>query len=376
MNKKHLLIILLLTITTTTQLTFPKYDFIQYWSSSKVLDTSLNPYKKENLETLQYSVRNFDDVIRMWNPPFIFPLIYPLKFFSNYNLIENLWTLLAILTYVVCAYFLVKKYIGKSYKEYFLYLSMILFAFPPFWALLHMAQIGFILLFAATSYLLFRDNKQYFLAGCLLSISLIKPHSFYLLYLFSFLSDIKIKNFKPILGFIFGGTVLFIASLLIAPDGWTWYIEAMKSPPVYFKTTTIGSFLMEVFGFQYKFLRFLPMFICVPICLKLLCKNLNEQMTRAITIAVIPLSQLTSPYGWPADQLAMLPSIIYLLSFIVSEKSLNKTRIKMILAFLVLLNLIGYIAASTRSYDELVWYTTIISLICLLPLSSTASSNS
>ncbi len=367
--KKYILIVLILFFTTLlSQLSFPKYDFIQYWSSAQLLDKGINPYIEENIGAIEITVRDFGGVIRMWNPPFIFLLIYPLKFFSNYNLIESLWVLLSIITYIVCAFLLIRKYIGEKCLNYFLLLCMIIFVFPPLWAMLHMAQIGFVLLFAATSYLLLRDQKKYFLAGFLLSISLIKPHSFYLLYLFSFASDIKCKNFKAIFGFTTGLFCLFGSSLIIEPNGWSWYFEAMASPPVYFKTTTLGSFLMDIFGFEYKFLRFLPMLICIPLCLFVLTKNLNEQVVRAITIAIIPLSQLTTPYGWPADQLAMLPAIIYLLSFVISDESLNTAKIKIRLTFFILLNLLGYVCVSTRSYDELVWYTALISFVSFAPI--------
>ena len=61
----------------------PLYDFIEYWSASRVLVQGGNPYDSAELLAAQRGAGWVDPKpIMMWNPPWTFPLLIPFSMLS------------------------------------------------------------------------------------------------------------------------------------------------------------------------------------------------------------------------------------------------------------------------------------------------------
>ena len=70
-------------------------DFLQYWSAAHLFFEGNNPYDVSLLEAVQRGVWDRDAMrlpIIMYNPPFILPFLFPLRFVS-FSLGVGLWSL-------------------------------------------------------------------------------------------------------------------------------------------------------------------------------------------------------------------------------------------------------------------------------------------
>ena len=116
----------------------------------------------------------------MWNPPFVFPVIISLGFFSFSSVVFP-WMFFSTILFLSSIYLLKKSFFKDkvfSTREA-IYVFLFLFSFPGVWVLLNFGQIGFVLLASLTIALCLFEKDDYFqsfLGGAVLSLTLIKPH--------------------------------------------------------------------------------------------------------------------------------------------------------------------------------------------------------
>lgn len=279
-----------------------RVDLVQYWSAGRAIQKGSNPYDPHILESIQRSVLDHPDIpILMWNPPIITPLLILFRIFSFESLVP-IWFVCSIA--LVCfSIYLLRREVRPDPLLVILVATM-----PQLYSSLFYGQISPVLLLSLTLYLWMGRR---FLGGLALSVSLIKPHLLYLIYISIALDALKERSLSTMLGFTLGFLSLVLVTLCVDLAVFSWYLSAWNSPPIYWKTPTLGSWIQELTGLNSTSVRVIPSMILGVTMFALLGLFFRKSKDDLIFI-LIPLSILTSPYGWLYDQLLLMPTIIWL----------------------------------------------------------------
>jgi len=75
---------------------FASTDFSQYWCAAKLVLAGQNPYSSELIYSCEKTALPFlPEAIRLWNPPFVLPLLLPFAFF-DFETAALLWSILSL----------------------------------------------------------------------------------------------------------------------------------------------------------------------------------------------------------------------------------------------------------------------------------------
>jgi len=293
-------------------------DFSQYWTAASALREGQNPYDPEIIAQREREVLpGLTEPILQWNPPVLFPLTIPFSFLP-YEMASFLWagSLLALTAWIL--QLLLARY-GQgriSPKQGIIYLFGLLLFFP-LWESIRFGQVSPVLLAGFWGFIACRESRnptrgKEFLAGLCLSLTAIKPHLLYLIYLVVALEALRWRRFREPLGFLSGLLILGGIPLLWRASLWEDYLGALQAMPVYFQTPTLGS-LLHGLDTASTWLRFLPTVVTGVIAAFLLARRQPSVVSEQELLLLSALSLLTSPYGWVFDQILLMPLVVFLL---------------------------------------------------------------
>lgn len=315
----------------------PTLDLIQYWAAAKAVVVEQNPYDERVIGALEADAGRYDEVIRMWNPPLIIPIILPFAAF-RFSELSVFWSSLSIAAFIAIVISLIETNRASSAPRMQRFaLSSLLILFTPLFESLALGQISIVLLIAVAVWWTGRENRgaRAILPGAALALTLIKPHLLVPLYISQLFCAYKRRERGFAVGFV--GMAIFLGALawFMQPNIFNWYASAMGQPPIYWRTPNLGSFLQGLTGIHTVFIRFLPLtIVCVAFIGFLFLKGLSAGRicdSRAHAF-IIPLSLLVSPYGWIFDQLILLPVLFHL----VLKESVDLTAVRQKATFFLL----------------------------------------
>ena len=283
-------------------------DFAQYWSAAKLILAGQNPYDTQNIFNLEQTITSLSAPIQspviMWNPPLVILFIIWLGFF-NFSTASTLWFVLSCIGIASSIYIILSTQEIKINTK----IVLAIVSFQSIMTMFFWGQITFIPLFGLSLFYYGIKRNAHLLAGIALSFTLIKPHLLYLFYLSLFIA-LPYRTYKKFwLGLIGGFLLLALAPLAIYSHVWLDWFNKIDAPPLYWQTPTIGSFLQGYIGVDVHWVRYLPSFIVLAIFLSTYTRPFWKD-----SLALIPLSLVTSPYGWLYDQALLLPTIFMLVS--------------------------------------------------------------
>lgn len=289
-------------------------DYIQYWAGAKIFVGHGNPFDVAQIRAVEAEVWGNQPLpILLWNTPLIFPFIAPLAAF-DYHLGRLLWLFFQVGCAVAglrCVY-LMWRAIGKQgalrQKPVFFFLV----TFYPGLLSLHDGQVSPLLLagFCGYLYWAYGPKPRPFIAGLLLSITLLKPHLLYLVYLHALFVAWQTKSVRALAGLVVGALVLGTLPLLYHAQIWSYYTEVMRNPPLYWQTPTLGSYLQGLVGQPIAWVRALPALL-IGLCAAFVMARCKQSSIHTLLYTLVPLSLLSSPYGWVFDQMLLLPTAAY-----------------------------------------------------------------
>ena len=294
-------------------------DFLQYWSAAQLFFQSLNPYDSGLLESQQAAVWDRGAMrlpIVMYNPPFILPFLLPLRFLS-FSVGVVVWAL-GILVCLVLSFFLLlrARLITLGVRTF-----TVLFTSSSLYALFFFGQSSHILLLGFSGFLYWavregRALSDRFPAGLALSLTLVKPHVFFLLYVYLFVQSWKRGVYRCLTGVLCGGILLGGLVYLQEPNVWRWYLQFSQSPPISWITPTVGSWLQSLSGLHHVGIRLLPTLVIAVAGVLLFWSQGHEDRhwPSERVLYLIPFSLMFSPYGWVYDQIVLLPGILYIVT--------------------------------------------------------------
>lgn len=335
-------------------------DFLQHWSSSKLLLTGQNPYDLELNYRLQSEVKGFQSP-EFFNAPYCLPTTLLFTFwlgFFEFQTAADIWFVLSLVTMTVSAFLLIGEF--KTSKISTLAYLCIL-SFPPIMIVPLMGQISFLLLFFFTLFFLefYRKKELTLLSLFLLSFTLIKPHSLYLVYVVVLMELINSKQYLKILYAALFVICLHLPLLIFTPDIFSQYVSMMTgSSNLVWSTTTLADNLSKILHLSsYSPLRTLIPGISLVF---MLFYFRNKHLTWINLLFLLPITLITAPYGWLYEQLLLLVPLVVL----ISNKQLPIAYYYQIL----LLNLSVFCLSLFHTIDVFIYYPVFIMLflyVCL-----------
>ena len=286
-------------------------DFIEYWSTGRLLLDGDNPYSIEKIYDLQKLMgRTNDYPLMMYNPPWTLTFILPFCM-QNYNLSKLLWMLFNFGLVVFCADWAWRFY-GGSYNTRILSL-IITFTFVPTLFVLNMGQIAPLILLGVVGFLHFEKHKYWGLAGFALPLIAIKPHLLCLFWIALLLWVFDRGKWRIIFNGILAGLVVTIIPISYDLNLFNQYINTIVNcSPSSWQTATIGTLLRIYYGPEKQWLQFLPLILGILWFLVYWCKHKKTWEWNQQIPLIFLVSLMISPHAWSMDYPVLLPIIIHL----------------------------------------------------------------
>ena len=344
-------------------------DVLEYQSAATLFLRGLNPYDTTLVTDLQKQTWHGEPIsfpIVLYCPPMALSLVFPMGFLS-FKLTVHLWASimfgLALESCVLC-YGLFGS-ISKQSRIIKLILVFFFLTFFPFYTSFYFGQISPLLLFGLVLSLVSFDRGNRgvvnnFLGGICLSVTFLKPHLLYLLYIYIFIISIREKEWKTLLGMISGIALLLVFPVLYNPKIISYFLHTIKSPPVFWKTPTLGSLLQGMDQSHGIILRFLPSILAGSLLVLTLFLNKSNSSNTTKIYYLLPLSLVTSPYGWIYDQMLLAPVIFFIFSRFHETIPRWNSQQHLVGFLLILANIIGVLIPGKLGQHVYVWYPIVI----------------
>jgi hypothetical protein len=304
---------------------FPMIDLLQYWAAAQLFVAGANPYDVQALLTIQQTVDpTLQAPIIMWNPPLIFAFIWPLGFL-DFDTARVAWMIISVCAIASSGVFL--RRVLEARLQRYLYMTELLFVlcifllFYPHALALWYGQMAPLLGLAVAGalWLAYRKNA-WCLAGMVFSITCIKPHLLFLFYLLVAWRGLAYAGVwrRFLIGLLIGCSIFALPGLF---TGWQQYFSHAYTPPYYWQTPTLGSWLQLILTPSQNdtrtFVRFFPSLIAVGVLAIFEYRNrvFSEESDGGFWqtyMRIAPLSLLCAPYGWVYDYVLILPVALWL----------------------------------------------------------------
>jgi hypothetical protein len=308
----------------------------------------------------------------VWNPPWLMLLLLPIGLLS-FKSAAYAWLFINFIIIGLSLYTswtFVNRFINE---KSFLFLLGFSLTFYPTLILLYLGQISTIILFSLLMFIVLVESNRDTLAGMVLLMTTIKPHVTYLVLLVIMIWVIKNKRWRVAISATTAAIVSIVAILLINPTWIRDYISTLNSLPYnYLSTSTLGSFMNDVFGiqiFRYSFLVLLPMIFPLVTAVEKIGFFTTFNFTLLLSI---PLS----PYGFAFDHVLLLPAIAQIVARLSMDDGLRGTRLLAAggLATIYIVNI--WLISHKVLYSYYFWMPLALLLIFLLTINITETATS
>ncbi|MHB1357602.1 MAG: glycosyltransferase family 87 protein, partial [Anaerolineae bacterium] len=233
------------------------HDFTQYYSAARLLVQRADPYDPAAMLAMERSIGWAEaDPLMMWNPPWTLALVLPLLALP-FGLAAGLWLALNCVLVLLCAAVLWRLMAPQGDRRYWLAMLLVI-AYIPTLQTLKIGQISLWLLVGITGFLVSIRTQRDYLAGALLVLLIIKPHIGFLFLLAIAWWVMRERRWRVLLGGAAALVAVCAVVVLISPAVLEQYLRAAAGPPLYWRSTTLGTWLRVVFGSEQHWLQFLP----------------------------------------------------------------------------------------------------------------------
>jgi len=338
-------------------------DLLQYYSAAKLWLAGQDPYNPSLIESVERSVSANPAIpVLMWNPPQILPIIAPLALLKFSDAVAA-WILLAVLSIAVSIKICMNLFCGNNSRARKISQVVLLCTFYPFALCVGYGQISFLLLLSLSIFLMRvssgrRDLAGDYLAGLALSFITIKPHLLYLVFVLLVIRSFRTRSWQTIFGLVAGLLILVALATMITPSVLVWYQHAVAAaPPIYWQTPTMGSWLQGVSEIHFAWIRILPSALFAAGAILIFSRLDKRALNTDLLIAIVPLSLVSSPYGWTYDHMLMLPAMFWLI---------KEAKFAPLAALLVALNVMVCVTPPHWGQQSMVWYPAAVAALTLL----------
>lgn len=281
-----------------------RMDYIEYWSSGKLIVQHANPYSPAGIFNLEKSAgSSFARPLIMLNPPWTLFLVAPLGLLTLHSGLF-LW-LLAGIACVLASILLLDKHAKNR---------PLALAFAPVFACICSGQSSPLLLLGFTLFLTFH-RRHPFTAGASLLLMAIKPHLFLVFWGVLLVDCIYQRRFR----LLAGGVSALVASTALALcfdfhvlqhylTTVRWYHVQQSFLPT---TSMLLRMLIDTRAF---WLLFVPSILATAWGLWYYSRWKHAWDWKFHGMLLMLVTILASPYGFFSDEIVLLPSIAFALS--------------------------------------------------------------
>lgn len=291
-------------LVLTSTMHFEHMDFLEYWSSAKLLIHHADPYSPAGVFELEKSQgRPAATPLVMLNPPWALFLVAPLGL-GGVRIGLFLWTLVA----TGCV-FISSRLVDVPSND-----SALVFLFAPFLACIVSGQSSPFLLLGFSLFLcLYRSHS--FLAGASLLLMAAKPHLFLIFWVVLLVDCIYRRRYLILAG---GASALAAAtafSMLFDLHIWSDYLLMFRvlSLRQGFLPTTSMVF-RTLIDARAVWLLFVPSALAILWALWYFSRWKQQWDWRIHGMLLMIVAIVTSPYGFFTDEIVLLPSIAFALA--------------------------------------------------------------
>jgi len=298
---------------------FGTSDFIEYWSAGQLLRQGKSPYDFDALYNVERSVGWLGETpLIMWNPPWTLTLMLPLAFLP-FNIAAFLWFCVNLAILFACSATAWRLFVPERFLRQVEIAWIAAFVFMPAIFTLQMGQISSLVLLGVAGFLFFVARGNDILAGACLALTMVKPHVIYLLLVTLCWWIATRRRWRVLLGLAAALVGLTAVVLCFSPHCVEHYLLAMREPPLYWRTPTLGGVLRILLGWEHRWLQFFPsVILSLATLICLIVKAAEFDWDQAIS-PILLISVPTAAYGWSFDQVVLLIPYIQVISLIVQN---------------------------------------------------------
>jgi hypothetical protein len=279
-------------------------DYIEYWSSGKLLVHHSDPYSAAGVLALEQAHgRPSPRPLIMLNPPWALSLVAPLGF-GGVRVGLFLWMLAAI--GCVLAYSLVLD-LPKTDRAF-------AFVFAPMVACIFSGQSSPFLLLGFSLFLYLQKSRP-FLAGASLLLMAIKPHLFLIFWVVLLVDCIYRRRFLILAGGLSALAAGTAFAMYFDPRIWPHYFTMLRGYRIQQGFVPTASMLFRILiDVRAFWLLFVPSMIGVLWGLWYYSRYRRLWDWRIHGMLLMLVTILVSPYSFFTDEIVLLPSIAFALA--------------------------------------------------------------
>jgi hypothetical protein len=296
-------------------LTRPLHDFVEYWTAGHLLLKHGNPYSLNEMFREQQNWGWKERVPLMFlSPPWALLFIAPLGLTDSYVTAWLLWTLVMAVVVALSSRLLMDVYFDElripEISDTVFYRCLFGFTFYPILLCFKFAQTAPLMLLGLAGFLWFESKNRLVMAGAALSLTLVKPQLFYLVWIALVFASLQQRRWKILTSAIAATATLTAIALTLDPKVIVQYWELARGPYAQVIPSGITAGLRRLLGGSAFWIQL------IPPCIGLVWfawywrqHRLNwswrERMPTLVTISVV-----TSAYGWIFDETVLVLPII------------------------------------------------------------------
>lgn len=286
---------------------FPVNDFLEYWAAARLELSGGDPYSPAAMGELEReNGLGRKKPLMMWNPPWALPLVAPLAFLdlATARMLGLMFTFASL---AICGDWLWSFYGGPQQRR--LIATALVFLFAPTLLELASGQMSILVLVGITCFLALQQRRAWLPAGASLLLVACKPHLVVVIWLALSTWILAGRRWRLFWGAVLAFGVALGIAVAINPQslvhywvGWRSHtMLALYAPP-------LGGLLRVWLGWRRYWLQFVPTLIGILWWAKWQ-RARGVDWRRDISILLL-VSLCASPYGWPFDQIVLLPALV------------------------------------------------------------------
>jgi len=326
-----------LVVAVLYALSHPVYDYVEYWAAAHLLASHHNPYSLGEMFQAEKPLGMTGPVpLMLLSPPWVMAIILPLGFAKSYILGWFAWTGVLIAAIALSSYLLMDVYFGDlripEISDKAFYRCLFAFTFYPALLSLRFSQTGPLMLLGIAGFLFFETRNKAIWAGAFLSLTLIKPHLSYLVWVALVLWTLRERRWKMFISAMVTLAGFVVLALSFDPQLIQHYRELTTSPYMQLFPSGITWGLRMLLGGEGTFwIEFVPTAIGLIWFLFYWRKQKQSWSWTERLPIVLTVSILTSAYGWLFDQTLLVAVVIYLAAKV--AKPLGRLSQNMVLTY-------------------------------------------
>ena len=148
---------------------------------------------------------------------------------------------------------------------------------------------------------------------------------------------------------------------LISPSVIPQYLATIGSPPLYWRSATLGTWLRTLWGADKHWLQFLPTIIALIGLVAWAFGYKGAWNWKSLTPGLLLVSTISASYGWGFDQVTLLPVVM---SLIFNLAKLTSSQRRLLLG-LYLLTQVGLVIQTQLRIDSsfTFWFPLVLAIL-------------